>query len=473
MTKKKTVSLFLCLSLLVTMAPTAVFATETEPSAEATQGTQESATQTDVKVQAEPETPAAQAPSQPSAIENRQTSPSGETEFTAPSQDQAIDQEQAIDETSAGPDPVMDSEPSEPSQALKETKAEAESTTPDRQAALPKEETQKESKAAADKETVTAEKTASGIRVTGGVEGKDWVYNSADKTLTINKNGMAVSGTATDNLVILCSLAVSALTLDNLDHGKNMVEIVCGENEAVKKDLTLTLKGTNKIDAITGTGDVTIEGTKNSKLSLTAGVNAFQDLNIKNAVVTGGIFSADRDINITGTSKVTAKPTKELKPALDLGLPVAMMTAGNNINIDLAPGGSVVAAGSKIGDAEVLPMLAMGHINISKNSRVLIPQNGKVSTSELFDILPVQIITDQSGNPALDVSIGHISAWNTANSGTAAATAAFGSASPQTGDDSTAGLLILYLILAASGSIALALRANKRQQEWISNGFAK
>ena len=463
MKKKKVISLFLCLSLLVTMAPAAVFAAETEPSTEVTQPTHESAAQADAKVQTESETSAVPAPSQPSAADSQQTIPSEETESTAPSQ------VQPADETSESTAPVMESEPSEPSEALKGT--EADSTSPDRLAALPEKEVQKEAKAAADKETVTAEKTASGIRVTGGIEGKDWVYDSADKTLTINKNGMTVSGTATDNLVILCSLAVSTLTLDNLDHGKNVVEIVCGENEAVKKDLTLTLKGTNKIDAITGTGDVTIKGTKNSKLSLTAGVNAFQDLNIKDAVVTGGIFSADRDMNITGTSKVTAKPTKELKPALDLGLPVAMMTAGNNINIDLAPGGSVIAAGSKIGDAEVLPMLAMGHINISENSRVIIPQNGKVSTSDLFDILPVQIITDQSGNPALDVSIGHISAWKAGNSGTA--TASISSTSPQTGDDSTAGLLVLYLILAAAGSIAIALRANRTHKGCISNGFTK
>lgn len=460
MKKKKTISLFLCLSLLVTMAPATVFATETEPSTEATQVTQESAAQADAKIQTVPETSEAPAPSQPSAAAIQQTIPSEETEASAPSQ------VQPADEASESTAPVLESEPSEPSEALNGT--EAESSLPDEQAAVPEKEAKQESKAASVKETVTAEKTVNGIRVTGGVEGKDWVYNSADKTLTINKNGMTVSGTATDNLVILCSLAISALTLENLDHGTSLVEIVCGENESEKKDLSLTLKGKNTIDAITGTGDVTIEGTKNSSLNLTAGVNSFQDLNIKNAVVTGGIFSADRDMNITGTSKVTAKPTKELRPALDMGLPVAMMTAGNNINIDLAPGGSVIATGSKIGDAEVLPMLAMGNINISKNSRVIIPENGKVSTSNLFDILPVQIITDQFGNPAFDVSIGHISAQNTGSSATLAATA-----SPQTGDDSTDGLLVLYLILIVSGSIAIALRTNRRQKGFISNGFTK
>lgn len=92
MKKKKVISLFLCLSLLVTMAPAAVFAAETEPSTEATQPTHESAAQADAKVQTESETSAVPAPSQPSAADSQQTIPSEETESTAPSQVQPADE---------------------------------------------------------------------------------------------------------------------------------------------------------------------------------------------------------------------------------------------------------------------------------------------------------------------------------------------------------------------------------------------
>lgn len=458
MEKRKFISLFLCLSLLasLTLMPAAAFAAEVQPSESTLQAepVQENTAQTEPSVQTQAAESAPAVPAETSAGQASEQAPATEP-AAVPSSDEQTDIPQQLEDSTAPPAQSTDEDPAEPADVqAEEPEASQESAA---QAAS-------EPSAPVKKSVATAEKTVNGIKVTGGIEGKDWTYDSKEKTLTISKDGMTVSGTATDNLIILCTLAVSSLTLDNLDHGKKIVEIISGEAESEKTDFNLTLKGSNKISAITGSGDVTITGEKNSRLDLTAGLNALNDLNIKNAVVTGGIFAADRDINITGTSQVTAKPTKELTPALELGLPVSMMTAGRNINIDLAPGGSVAASGIKTAYADVLPMLAMGRINISDNSKVILPQNGKVGTSDVFDILPVQLIVDSSGNPASDVLIQHISAQNSTAAGSAFAAAASGSVSPQTGDNSTSALLILYLILTAAGSTAIALRmAQKRR----------
>lgn len=469
MEKRKFISFFLCISLIavMTLSPAAAFAAEADPSpaaetvqtepAHQSEAAQESTAQAPAQEPAAESAPASE-PSEPGSIQAAEPSepasePSSEYQAETPQQQETGTAQSAQTEpTDEGQQEAAAAQPED----AKQPKASKES------AADP--QTRASASAAPAKTRATAEKTVNGVKVSGGVEGKDWVYDSKEQTLTISKDGMTVSGTATDNLIILCTLAVSALTLDNLDHGKHEVQIISGQNEEEKTDLTLTLKGKNEIDAVVGAGDVTVVGTKNSRLDLTAGMTAFNDLNFRNATVTGGIFAADRDINITGTSRVTARPTKELAPALELGLPVAMMTSGRDINIDLAPGGSVNASGMKTAEADVLPMLAMGHINISKNSSIVLPKNGKVTTSDLFDILPVQIITDGSGRPASDVAIEYGSGQNSA---AAFVTAAYGqgaaNASPQTGDDSAFMLLVLYLVLAAAGSLAIALRMGRRQ----------
>lgn len=454
MEKKKFISFFLCFSLLaaLTLSPAAAFAAETAPP----ESTQAEAAQESV-IQAE-------APSEPQAAE------------PSPEQSAEAGSLPAAEPAEAASSPSSENQTDTPQQAENSTAQTAQTTDEGQQEAAElqaeqakqQDSPQEMADAAAAKvsappakNTASAEKTVNGIKVTGGIEGKDWVYDSKEQTLTISKNGMTVSGTATDNLIILCTLAVSALTLDNLDHGKSEIQIVSGMTESDKTHLTLTLKGTSEIDAVIGAGDVTVAGSKDSRLDLTAGMTAFNDLNIQNATVTGGIFAADRDINITGTSRVTVRPTKQLAPALELGLPVAMMTAGRNINIDLAPGGKVAVSGMKTADAEVVPMLAMGKIRISESSKVVLPRNGKVVTSDLFDILPVQIIADASGRPASDVVVEHASARNSASGIYAYAASGDGTASPQTGDSSAHMLFALYLILAAAGSLAAALRMNK------------
>lgn len=468
MEKRKFISFFLCISLLMamTLSPAAAFAAEAEP-AQASEAAQtepahqtESAQESTVQIQTQ--APAAEStsvsePSEPSGIQAADPSEAA----TEPSSEEQAETPQQTQETSTA-QPAQTKDADEEQQEAVDTQAgDAEEMDAAKESTA---NPQPKASAPAQKKSVTAEKTVNGIKVSGGVEGKDWVYDSKEQTLTISKDGMTVSGTATDNLIILCTLAASTLTLDNLDHGKHEVQIVSGQNEEDKTDLTLILKGTNKVSAVVGSGDVTVIGKKNSRLDLTAGMTAFNDLNFRNATVTGGIFAADRDINITGTSRVTARPTKELAPALEMGLPVAMMTAGRDINIDLAPGGSVTASGMKTAEADVLPMLAMGHINISKNSRLVLPKNGKVTTSDLFDILPVQIITDGSGKPASDVQIEYGAGQNSA---AAFVTASYGqgmaNAYPQTGDDSASMLLVLYLILAAAGSLSIALRIHRNR----------
>lgn len=455
MMKKSVISFFLCMSLCVmTAAPVSVFAAEADLAESApTTPVQESTAPVESQAPLPEEAPSESTESNhepnPALVETSakllsetQTDSVETTAPSSPSESQLPDEtavrpawEQMQDNTEA-----MEKQGQEPpvsSRHAQKLNVKSEST---------------EKKA-----VVSAEKTASGIKVSGGLEGKDWIYDSGSQTLTISKNGMTVSGTATDNLVILCTLAVSTLTLDNLDHGTSTVEIVSGGDESTSADLALTLIGKNKLDAITGSGDITIQGMKNSRLDVTAGITSFHDLNFRNATVTGGLFSADRDVNITGTTQLAARPTSLLKPVLAVGLPVSMITAGRNINIDLAPGGSVTAVGTKTDKAEVLPMLAMGNIYISTNSKVVVPQGGKVGTSDLFDILPVQIIMDSSGQPAFDVEVKHISAQNFTSPSANSTFAVPGTDSPQTGDDSSNVLFALYLILITAGVAVIAL----------------
>ncbi|MDE8735423.1 hypothetical protein P0G10_20315, partial [Eubacteriales bacterium DFI.9.88] len=99
-------------------------------------------------------------------------------------------------------------------------------------------------------------------------------------------------------LAILCTMAVTAITIDNLNHGSNVIALMSAdENGNSLTDLTIKIQGENRIDAIVGMGDITLVGTKNSRLDLTMGAMAFQDLNFKNAVVNGGSFMAIRALN--------------------------------------------------------------------------------------------------------------------------------------------------------------------------------
>lgn len=434
MKRRKQISILACLCLLLTMIPAAAFADDA--------GIPDSAPAQEVSA-VEPSAPAVQ----PGEIQE----PAAEETLMA--EPAAPEETQPADELTAEPE-TMDPEDAAPPADLPEQNSDASSK---RLAAAPVDNAPKP---AASKEQIpvktfaAAEKTASGIKVSGGIEGKDWFYDSEEQTLAIMKDGLTVSGTATDDLIILCAIAASTLTLDNLDQGKHIIMIGGGLDEKDNSSMTLIIKGKNDIMAAISGGNLTIVGKEGSSLNMQAAA-ASNNLNIRDANITAGFLNSGRDINISGKTKLTIKPTKELKPFIDMGLLPALILADHNINIDLAPGGYVKAAGAKAADkdalfSEVLPMMAMNKINLSKGSRILLPQGGKVGTAALLGILPVQTILNSNGSPALDITI--------SNSNILTASASMSDASPQTGDSSTQILYILYVILAAAGTAALISR---------------
>ncbi|MCQ4638429.1 hypothetical protein NE619_16990 [Anaerovorax odorimutans] len=482
MKRRKFISIAVCLCLLIAMIPQMAMAAEADQPAEpaekptAAQPAETPSDSADTSTVTQP-------PSTPSASENSalseskpvvketQNTDSGKQEPAAESTPDLVptDQQQAPTEPTAPPaseqnavqteaenTPADESAPVKAKASLMAKPAAAtESAEPEEQPRAAKGQAQAE-----EPQTIaTVKSTAAGIQVSGGLEGKDWTYDAKEQTLTIMKDGMTVSGTATDDLAILCTLAVTAITIDNLDHGSNFIALMSGDMEGeALSDLTIRIKGKNRIDAIIGVGDVTLTGTKNSRLDLTLGAMAFNDLNIKDATINGGSFMAVRDLNIKGKSVVTAKSNKYLPP----GITMAMIMAGRDINIDLAKGGKVTAygyAGSSKYDYEdrAFPFMAGRSINISKGSHVATPSGGKVGTYNLLGMLPMQVILDASGNPAVDASI----QYGANKFLTASASVSDVSGSPQTGDSSAAELTVLYLILLAAlaaGASALTIR---------------
>lgn len=471
MKRRKTISVLACLCLIASMIPASAFAEEAPAAGNPYQPAAVS------------ESTAPENTSCVSSVSVASETPAGEDEALSPAQE--TQQTQLPD---ADPDMNQESAPEETLQTDSAVAAEAEDqAAPAKEGASSLSEASQTEAADAEASTVpaeataTAEKTVNGIRVSGGIEGKDWIYDPEEQTLTITKDGMTVSGTATDNLIILCTMAVSAITIDNLDHGKNIVGIISGtdamENEDTTPDmmsgknplpsLTVTVKGKNKLDEILGVGNVTISGTKNSSLDLSRNgwaialfgnlkiknanvktqlLTAGNDLSIRDSAVKTGLLTAGRDINITGKSKVHIAPTKELKPLLASGLFPAMATAGRNINIDLAPEGIVTVKNAKVTSKDplfpqVYPMMAMNRINITEGSKVVTPNGAHIETVDLYG-QKVQVLMDGYSQTAADTS----------------AAASAGSTSPQTGDDSMNGLLLLYGILILSGAAALISR---------------
>lgn len=477
MKRRKLISITVCVCLLICMFPQMAFAAETEPPAN--QGTEPVSAADAAEPSPAPsdapgpsQAPAnTKAPSESSQLQSDlpAASESGKTQNAAQDKN-GPEQTDSADSPSKAPDdpesPGAESDessaassPSESSEIAAQAEDNASAPLTVKKAAAAntpaKEQADTNSNTAADAKTIaTVSKTAAGITVSGGIEGKDWTYDPGEQTLTIHKDGMTVSGTATDDLAILCALAVTTITIDHLDHGSNVIALMSAdENGNDLTDLTIKIQGTNRIDAIIGIGDVSLVGTKNSRLDLTLGAMAFQDLNFKNAVVNGGSFAAVRDLNITGKSIITAKANKYLAP----GDTVAMISAGRDLNINLAKDGKVTAYGypgsSKYHYSDrTFPFLAGRSIHISKGSHVATPGGGKVGTYD-YEGLPLQVILNADGSPAVDASV----QYGANKSLTASAAVSDVSTSPQTGDYDS-GLIFLFILLLAGGTIALITR---------------
>lgn len=463
MKRRKILSITICVCLLICMFPQLAFAAEADP--QANQQT-EPVISTDAaepqkapaQVTDPPESPMPQA--EPTTADDKGGEPQGTVQNQSTSEQESSAAAPSDSPTeSPQPEPASVESSNAFSQSQASTPAAEQETSAasltTKKAAAPMEGAPKEQAGAAKSKTIaTVKKTAAGVTVSGGIEGKDWVYDSSQQTLVIQKDGITVSGTATDDLAILCTMAVTAITIDNLDHGSNVIALMSAdENGNSLTDLTIKIQGENRIDAIVGMGDITLVGTKNSRLDLTLGAMAFQDLNFKNAVVNGGSFMAIRDLNIKGKSVVTAKFNKYLSP----GDTAAMIFAGRDLNIDLAKGGKVTADGyagsSKYHYQDrTFPLLAGRSINISKGSHVSTPSGGKVGT--YYDEgLSLQAILNADGSPAVDASV----QYGTDKSLTASASVSDISSSPQTGDYG-AGLVFLYIVLLAAGAAALISR---------------
>lgn len=421
MKRRKFISMFVCLCLLLTMIPAAAFAAESEPATDTPQPLPSQ--ETTAQPQQNPtDSVESTEPTDPSMTPDPQPAPEPETQQT----------EEVQKQPQAEPT-------SEPAAAVeKEEKAIEPAAKLDAQKAQPS----NTKKAASTEAVATVKKTAAGIKVTGGIEGKDWEYDSQNQTLTIKKNGLTVSGTATDSLNILCALAVTSVTMDNLRSGDNALALMSDNDQ-----LDITLKGKNDILAIVGAGNVSINGTKNSQLDILLFAVAGKDLSIKNANITSSNLVGARDVNISGKSVVTTEGFGFLSPASIL--------AGRNINVDLSTGGSLTAKGSK----EVLPMLAGNKINLGKNSKLVTPSSGSTATIKV-EGYPGKVIVDANGNVATDAVI------KSGLSLTASATTNDASAvSPQTGDNGMNNVMWAFVLAAFAAAVLAALVIESRRHK--------
>lgn len=224
-----------------------------------------------------------------------------------------------------------------------------------------------------------------GLIISGGEKGKDWAYENS-RILLIMGDQITIRGIAEADLKIECTDA-SQLTISDLKQGENQMYILAYE------DFTLNLMGNSELASIKGLESMTIRGTeKDAQLLLHDHVSG-EILNIDQANVTAARFSANKDINLTGASVITAKrmsgQTKE--PS------IARIWAMGKITINLKPGGSLQVEDTK----DILALSAEENLILGENNKILMPQNGEI----IKDFLEGAAIYDLQDEDATDVLI--------------------------------------------------------------------
>ncbi len=213
-----------------------------------------------------------------------------------------------------------------------------------------------------------------GIQVLGGQEGEDWdIKQTSDSSeemtfLNIWKDGLILSGTADTNLIIVCRSQASKLVIKDLNQGEHKIEISFGLDAG--GPFILLPEGENQLCNVSSFESLTLQsGKSNASLSLTGGVRAGEDLQIKDLTLQAGVLrSSFGSMNIEGNSVIELSKTKDEAEYLLHG----RMEVREKLHINLGKGGSITIKDTN----NIEPIFAQKEAVLSKNNQIVAPKGG-------------------------------------------------------------------------------------------------
>lgn len=198
------------------------------------------------------------------------------------------------------------------------------------------------------------------IQISGGEEGTAWSITNS-KVLRIAENGMTVGGNLGELIQIECEPEVSDLTIKDLETEGEFSILAYGE-------IKINCIGESKVSVILGFDTVTIDGSENKTSCIQLTQLSGESVNIESASLDGEFIFADKNINITGKSKIRLKKRSKSKPSFLH----ARLQSWHTIQVDLDRGGSVNISGTE----SILPILAEQEMVLGEDNLVIVPQNG-------------------------------------------------------------------------------------------------
>lgn len=237
-----------------------------------------------------------------------------------------------------------------------------------------------------------------GLKVTAA-ESDSWKYDAEANKLTVMKDGVTVSGTAEDDILIECYVDVSELSLNGVQQGEHSVSL---KTDITDKDIVIDVSSDNDIDNVLALGDMTIKGAKNSGLDIGKGIFAAEDLVLQDVKIRTKGLVADNDMSICGSSDVKVDINGE-----DFSdLITSAAKARHDILIDLSAGGRFEVTSDRDEGGFIY---AGNRLSLGKSTDITKPSGSIVSHASSASVKngeadkKWQLIIDKTGEIAYDV----------------------------------------------------------------------
>ena len=205
-----------------------------------------------------------------------------------------------------------------------------------------------------------------GLQVTGNGEYYWYVSDENDYVLFVESDGVEISGIAEENTLIDINENVTNFKLCNLNQGSSEIEILISSRTGDSKKINLAFSGENIISKVDCSRELTLKG---NSIEIIKGLDVTEDLYIMDCVISANHIEALSNLKIVGNSCVCL----EASEAGDTYI-TEILSIGEELIIDLNKDGLIEC----IGNDELDAIVAYDGIQLTKNSTILIPENGNV-----------------------------------------------------------------------------------------------
>lgn len=237
-----------------------------------------------------------------------------------------------------------------------------------------------------------------GLKV-NAAETDSWKYDTETNKLTVMKDGVTVSGTAEDDIVIECYVDVSELSLNGVQQGEHSVSL---KTDITDRGMVVDVRGDNGIDNVLVLSDMTIKGTKDSELDIGKGIFAAEDLVLQDVKIRTKGLAADNDMSICGSSDVKV----DINGETFSDLITSAAKARHDLIVDLSAGGRFEVTS----DSDEGGFLYAGNLlTLGKSTKIMKPSGGSTGHADIASVKSGevdknwQLITDDTGGIAYDV----------------------------------------------------------------------